>query len=87
MARQSQEQRQCRLPSDQERDDERMAGGKVEDKPSGSPETGLEPPKFVRRALECCLQDWNAVRTMLLAGCEDGRRQVDYHSFHRFVVD
>ena len=75
MARQSQEQRQCQLPSDRDRDDERATGGKGKQKPSGSPETGLDPPKFVRRALECCLQDWNAVRTMLLAGVEDGKRQ------------
>ncbi|XP_062520971.1 E3 ubiquitin-protein ligase UBR5-like isoform X3 [Corticium candelabrum] len=74
MARQSQEQRQCRLPSDHERDEERQAGGKGKDKTSGTPETGFEPPKFVRRALECCLQDWNSMRTMLLAGVEDGRR-------------
>ena len=77
MARQSQEQRQCRLPSDHERDEERQAGGKGKDKTSGTPETGFEPPKFVRRALECCLQDWNSMRTMLLAGVEDGRRQVN----------
>jgi E3 ubiquitin-protein ligase EDD1 len=74
MARQAQEQRQCRLPSDRDREDERGTGGKGKQKPSGSPETGLEPPKFVKRALECCLQDWNAVKIMLLAGVKDGKR-------------
>ena len=70
MARQADEQRQWRLHGGGEHDEESRGGGKKK-KADGTPETGLDPPRFVRRALECCLNDWNAVRTMLLAGTED----------------
>ena len=32
------------------------------------PEHDLDPPKFSRRALECLLSDWNALKSMILTG-------------------
>ena len=32
------------------------------------PEHDLEPPRFSRRALECLLSDWNALKSMILTG-------------------
>lgn len=35
------------------------------------PEHDLEPPRFSRRALECLLGDWKAVRSMIMSGSKD----------------
>ena len=34
------------------------------------PEHDLEPPRFSRRALERILNDWLAVKSMIMSGCE-----------------
>lgn len=35
------------------------------------PEHDLEPPRFSRRALECLLGDWKAVKSMILSGMKE----------------
>lgn len=35
------------------------------------PEHDLEPPRFSRRALECLLGDWKAVKSMIMSGSRD----------------
>lgn len=35
---------------------------------SDMPEHDLEPPRFSRRALECLLGDWKAVKSMIMSG-------------------
>lgn len=37
------------------------------------PEHDLEPPRFSRRALERILNDWSAVKAMLLSGMRNKR--------------
>lgn len=36
------------------------------------PEHDLEPPRFSRRALECLLGNWQAVRSMVMSGVKEG---------------
>lgn len=36
------------------------------------PEHDLEPPRFSRRALECLLANWQAVRSMVMSGVREG---------------
>lgn len=38
---------------------------------SDMPEHDLEPPRFSRRALECLLGDWKAVKSMIMSGTKD----------------
>ncbi|KAJ8980295.1 hypothetical protein NQ317_005215 [Molorchus minor] len=38
---------------------------------SDMPEHDLEPPRFSRRALECLLGDWKAVRSMIMSGTKE----------------
>lgn len=38
------------------------------------PEHNLEPPRFSRRALERILNDWTAVKSMLMTGCKEINR-------------
>lgn len=35
------------------------------------PDHDLEPPRFSRRALECLLGDWKAVRSMIMSGSKE----------------
>lgn len=35
------------------------------------PEHDLEPPRFARRALDCLLGNWQAVRSMIMSGVRD----------------
>lgn len=35
------------------------------------PEHDLEPPRFSRRALECLLRNWQAVRSMVMSGVKE----------------
>ena len=35
------------------------------------PEHDLEPPRFSRRALECLLNDWAALKAMILSGSKE----------------
>lgn len=35
------------------------------------PEHDLEPPRFSRRALECLLGDWKAVKSLIMSGSRD----------------
>jgi E3 ubiquitin-protein ligase EDD1 len=34
------------------------------------PEHDLEPPRFARKALEQIMQDWRAVKAMVMDGCK-----------------
>lgn len=43
---------------------------------SDMPEHDLEPPRFSRRALECLLGDWKAVRSMIMSGSKDKSENV-----------
>lgn len=38
---------------------------------SEMPEHDLEPPRFSRRALECLLGNWQAVRSMVMSGVRE----------------
>ena len=40
------------------------------------PEHDLEPPKFAKRALERILNDWNAVKSMLMNGYSEQQEEV-----------
>lgn len=37
------------------------------------PDHDLEPPRFAQLALERVLQDWNALRSMVLFGSQDNK--------------
>ena len=37
------------------------------------PEHNLEPPRFSRKALERILNDWTAVKAMLMTGCRESK--------------
>lgn len=37
------------------------------------PDHDLEPPKFAQSALEFVMQDWRAVKAMIVDSCKDGR--------------
>ena len=39
------------------------------------PEHDLEPPKFARKALERILNDWTAVKAMLMTGYSRGQKE------------
>lgn len=43
---------------------------------SDMPEHDLEPPRFSRRALECLLGDWKAVRSMIMSGAKEDQETV-----------
>ncbi|CAG9834089.1 unnamed protein product [Diabrotica balteata] len=40
---------------------------------SDMPEHDLEPPRFSRRALECLLGDWKAVKSMIMSGANENK--------------
>ena len=44
------------------------------------PEHDLEPPRFSRRALERILNDWTAVKAMVMSGSKDSATR--YFSDH-----
>ena len=48
------------------------------------PDHDLEPPKFARKALELIIQEWSAVKNMVMSGSKDtagaryGQRYLDH---------
>ncbi|XP_044752448.1 E3 ubiquitin-protein ligase UBR5 isoform X9 [Coccinella septempunctata] len=71
VGRQNQEQRQFRhsrprAPSSNSRN--KTPSSDIE---SDMPEHDLEPPRFSRRALECLLGDWKAVKSMIMSGMKE----------------
>ncbi|XP_072562057.1 E3 ubiquitin-protein ligase UBR5 isoform X7 [Paramormyrops kingsleyae] len=69
VARQSVEHCQYRPP--RIREDRNRKAASAED--SDMPDHDLEPPRFSQLALERVLQDWNALRSMVLFGSQDSK--------------
>ena len=46
------------------------------------PEHDLDPPRFARKALERILNDWSAVKAMLMTGYNTGSEQPRYSQIH-----
>ncbi|XP_048881123.1 E3 ubiquitin-protein ligase UBR5-like isoform X6 [Brienomyrus brachyistius] len=69
VARQSVEHCQYRPP--RIREDRNRKTASAED--SDMPDHDLEPPRFAQLALERVLQDWNALRSMILFGSQDNK--------------
>ncbi|KAL4629964.1 E3 ubiquitin-protein ligase UBR5 isoform X5 [Arapaima gigas] len=69
VARQSVEHCQYRPP--RIREDRNRKAASSED--SDMPDHDLEPPRFAQLALERVLQDWNALRSMILFGSQDNK--------------
>uniref|UniRef100_A0A8C9R671 E3 ubiquitin-protein ligase UBR5 n=1 Tax=Scleropages formosus TaxID=113540 RepID=A0A8C9R671_SCLFO len=69
VARQSVEHCQYRPP--RIREDRNRKAASAED--SDMPDHDLEPPRFAQLALERVLQDWNALRSMILFGSQDNK--------------
>ena len=40
---------------------------------SDMPDHDLEPPRFAQRALERVLQDWNALKSMIMFGSQENK--------------
>ncbi|XP_049822850.1 E3 ubiquitin-protein ligase UBR5 isoform X3 [Aethina tumida] len=71
VGRQNQEQRQFRNSRPRTASANSRNKTPSSDIESDMPEHDLEPPRFSRRALECLLGDWNAVRSMIMSGTRD----------------
>lgn len=57
---------------------------------SEMPEHDLEPPRFSRRALECLLGDWTAVRSMIMSGVQENEtvpeQEPALHTDHAYLT-
>lgn len=95
VGRQAVEQRQYRASSRARNVSSCSASGNVSsgnrklsnnnDIDGNTPEHGLEPPKFVRRALEHLLVDWSAVRSMVMTGAERITTNNNDEKLHRKI--
>ncbi|XP_030767956.1 E3 ubiquitin-protein ligase UBR5 isoform X5 [Sitophilus oryzae] len=68
VGRQNQEQRQFSKSRPRTNSRNKTPSSDIE---SDMPEHDLEPPRFSRRALECLLSDWKAVKSMIMSGTRD----------------
>ncbi|CAH1099387.1 unnamed protein product, partial [Psylliodes chrysocephalus] len=68
VGRQNQEQRQFRNSRSRTASSNSRTKTPSSDVESDMPEHDLEPPRFSRRALECLLGDWKAVKSMIMSG-------------------
>lgn len=68
VGRQIQEQRQFSKSRPRTNSRNKTPSSDIE---SDMPEHDLEPPRFSRRALECLLSDWKAVKSMILSGTRE----------------
>ncbi|XP_060518971.1 E3 ubiquitin-protein ligase UBR5 isoform X3 [Cylas formicarius] len=68
VGRQNQEQRQFRNSRPRTTSSNSRNKTPSSDIESDMPEHDLEPPRFSRRALECLLSDWKAVKSMIMSG-------------------
>lgn len=48
------------------------------------PDHDLEPPRFAQLALERVLQDWNALKSMIMFGSQENK---DPYVFIKFLLD
>ncbi|KAJ8966246.1 hypothetical protein NQ314_003661 [Rhamnusium bicolor] len=71
VGRQNQEQRQFRNSRPRTASSNSRNKTPSSDIESDMPEHDLEPPRFSRRALECLLGDWKAVRSMIMSGTKE----------------
>ena len=46
------------------------------------PEHDLDPPRFARRALECMLNDWTALKSMIMTGYKEKQQQQQEDAGH-----
>lgn len=78
VGRQSVEQRQYRAsrPRSTSNNSRKTPSSDME---QDMPDHDLEPPRFSRRALERLLNDWNAVRAMLMSGMREPRTENSSH--------
>ncbi|KAL3282723.1 hypothetical protein HHI36_005894 [Cryptolaemus montrouzieri] len=76
VGRQNQEQRQFRHSRPRAASSNSRNKTPSSDIESDMPEHDLEPPRFSRRALECLLGDWKAVKSMIMSGT---RESADSH--------
>ncbi|XP_076270049.1 E3 ubiquitin-protein ligase hyd isoform X5 [Rhynchophorus ferrugineus] len=68
VGRQNQEQRQFTKSRPRTNSRNKTPSSDVE---SDMPEHDLEPPRFSRKALECLLSDWKAVKSMIMSGTRE----------------
>ncbi|XP_066251195.1 E3 ubiquitin-protein ligase hyd isoform X7 [Euwallacea similis] len=68
VGRQNQEQRQFSKSRPRTSSRNKTPSSDIE---SDMPEHDLEPPRFSRRALECLLSDWKAVKSMIMSGMRE----------------
>ncbi|CAG9865425.1 unnamed protein product [Phyllotreta striolata] len=71
VGRQNQEQRQFRNSRSRTASSNSRNKTPSSDIESDMPEHDLEPPRFSRRALECLLGDWKAVKSMIMSGASN----------------
>ncbi|KAJ8960750.1 hypothetical protein NQ318_020043 [Aromia moschata] len=71
VGRQNQEQRQFRSSRPRTASSNSRNKTPSSDIESDMPEHDLEPPRFSRRALDCLLGDWKAVRSMIMSGTKE----------------
>ncbi|XP_018572709.1 E3 ubiquitin-protein ligase hyd isoform X3 [Anoplophora glabripennis] len=71
VGRQNQEQRQFRNSRPRTASSNSRNKTPSSDIESDMPEHDLEPPRFSRRALDCLLGDWKAVKSMIMSGTKD----------------
>ncbi|XP_074027095.1 E3 ubiquitin-protein ligase hyd isoform X3 [Leptinotarsa decemlineata] len=71
VGRQNQEQRQFRSARPRTASSNSRNKTPSSDIESDMPEHDLEPPRFSRRALECLLGDWKAVKSMIMSGTKE----------------
>ncbi|XP_019763425.1 E3 ubiquitin-protein ligase UBR5 isoform X4 [Dendroctonus ponderosae] len=68
VGRQNQEQRQFSKSRPRTNSRNKTPSSDIE---SDMPEHDLEPPRFSRKALECLLSDWKAMKSMIMSGTRD----------------
>ncbi|KAK9872968.1 hypothetical protein WA026_020316 [Henosepilachna vigintioctopunctata] len=71
VGRQNQEQRQFRHSRPRAASSNSRNKTPSSDVESDMPEHDLEPPRFSRKALECLLGDWKAVKSMIMSGTRE----------------
>ncbi|CAH0557316.1 unnamed protein product [Brassicogethes aeneus] len=71
VGRQNQEQRQFRTSRPRTASANSRNKTPSSDIESDMPEHDLEPPRFSRKALECLLGDWKAVKSMIMSGTRE----------------
>ncbi|KAK5646050.1 hypothetical protein RI129_004514 [Pyrocoelia pectoralis] len=85
VGRQNQEQRQYRAARPRTASASSRNKTPSSDIESDMPEHDLEPPRFSRRALECLLGDWKAVRSMVMSGAKE--EQDVLHDDQPYIVN